>query len=232
MKILRSIAAAFVTLYYTTTFILLRVLGAKPEFAFEYARKWLRAVFACLGITLKVEGASNIKQSETYVFIANHASQLDIPTMLLGLPCDARIMYKKELEKIPFMGWAFALSAHIPVRRTDARSALSSVEEIVENIRKGWSAIVYAEGTRSKTGTLAPFKRGAFVMATRSNKPIVPCAIINTFQLLPSGKLLSESGEIILRIGKPIPVPEELNKVQEKELMDTVHKQVQQLIEQ
>ena len=87
---------------------------------------------------------------------------------------------------------------------------------------KNISVILFAEGTRSKTGEVQPFKRGAFYLAARVNYPIVPVAISGAEKILTKGKMRLNPGIITIKFTTPIETETIVNKQDELNLMEKV----------
>jgi len=229
MKYLKIIAIALVTIM--DTFKVLVILSFKGEKRFhQSAKNWARCLLSIIGVDLRVMGAEKINPNQSYIFIANHSSLLDIPVLQSALDNDFRIIYKKELEKIPIFGYGLKKSPYIAVVRDDPRESMTSIENAINTIKQGASVLIFPEGTRSPDGELQEFKRGAFLLASRSQKTIVPIAIIGTNKLLPSKKFDIRKGKVSLIIGEPIQ-NEIKSRSDEKELMAKVHSIIKQMIE-
>ena len=176
------------------------------------------------GVQLNVEGTDNLDPGQHYVYISNHASQFDIPAIIAGIPDKIRIIYKKELEKIPIFGWALKYNKiYISIDRKHGQSAIQSLEEAAEKIKKGESVLLFAEGTRSPDGNLQPFKRGPFKLAILSGVPVVPVTIVGSHKILPKNSLRIRSGTITIKISEPIYSKGELGKESEIDLLNRVH---------
>ncbi len=174
---------------------------------------------------VKVEksGLDNFNHDEPYIFVSNHSSQYDIPVLQHSIPNKMGMIFKKELAKIPFFGWQLKLGPYVMIDRKNPEQALKSIEEAKEKISKlGMSVVVYAEGTRSKTGEVQPFKRGAFYLASRSGYPIIPVSISNSIKIMPKGKFRIKGGKVKVHFDKPIPTNGLSNKKDELELMEKV----------
>ena len=195
----------------------------------KVARGWARGVLTIFGITVSVEGADRIAKDGTYIYVSNHASMFDIPAVLAGIPDDIHIMLKKELTRVPLWGWSLAWGPYIVVDRYKARSASESLQEAADAIRSGKSVLIFAEGTRTRTGSLLPFKRGAFSIAARSGVPIMPVAINNTFAILQKGSLNVHAAPITLRIGTEIVTEGVEGRDGEMRLMDESRAQIEAL---
>lgn len=184
--------------------------------------------------SVKVEksGLDNFYHTKPYIFVSNHSSQFDIPVLQHSIPGRMGMIFKKELAKIPFFGWQLKWGPYVMIDRKDFESALKSIEEAKEKISKlGMSVVVFAEGTRSKTGEVQPFKRGAFYLASRSGYPIIPVSISKTNSIMPKGKFQIKGGKVKVHFDKPIPTDQVMNKKDEVELMERVRNIIIQNIE-
>ena len=151
-----------------------------------------------------MHGTENIKSDQNYVYMANHSSLIDTPALFAYLPYQFRIMAKKELFYIPFMGWHLWSAGNFPIDRSDPRKTAKSLRDVIEGVRSGKSLAVFPEGTRTPDGKLQEFKHGAFKIAVRAGVPIVPVSIVGTFKLLPKTTLAPRPGRVDVIIGEPI----------------------------
>jgi 1-acyl-sn-glycerol-3-phosphate acyltransferase len=215
-------AIVVVTVVYSVAVSIHMLLWRNTDVFFAYARSWSKKVLWLSGVHVTVQGAEHLVPSERYIYAANHTSLFDIPVILAFVPDNVRIMYKQELEKIPVFGWGLRLSPFISINRERSREAISTLDEAVISMQTGSSVLVFPEGTRSKDGSLGTFKRGAFTMAVRAGRRIVPMSIQGAHRLLPQGKLRLLGGSVVVALHKPLDVPEQATREQEKELMSTV----------
>lgn len=215
-------AIVIVTVVYSIAVSIHMLLWRDGDVFFAYARSWSKKVLWLSGVHVEVRGAGNLVPSERYIYAANHTSLFDIPVILAFVPDNVRIMYKQELEKIPVFGWGLRLSPFISINRERSREAASTLDEAVVSMQTGSSVLVFPEGTRSKDGSLGTFKRGAFTMAVRAGRRIVPMSIQGAHRLMPPGKLRLLGGSVVVTLHKPLDVPEQATREQEKELMATV----------
>src|SRR5271157_2284034 len=169
-----------------------------------FARLWARMILKTGPIPVHVQGLENIA-GEPVVYAANHLSALDIPVLLAEIPGQFRIMAKKELFRYPVLGWHLKRSGQIPIVYGDAHASLRSVHKASESLRHGLPVMVFPEGGRSETGQLQPFLGGAFLVAIRTKTPVVPIAIVGTYEMLPMNCFHVLPGPVTLIIGKPIP---------------------------
>lgn len=165
---------------------------------------WSRGLLEAGRIVVRVEGAERLRPRPC-VYVANHLSAIDIWALVTGLPQVPRFIMKKELLKLPLFGKAAAAAGHIVVDRQRRTAAFGSYQKAAEVLKRGASAAIFAEGTRSRTGRLLPFKKGPFVLAIAAQIPVVPVVISGAFELMPKGAAWPRSGEVTLRVGDEIP---------------------------
>jgi len=169
------------------------------------ARLWARLILRTVGIRVQIEGLNNVHPSQPAVYAANHLSAIDIPVLYSRLPGQFRIMAKRSLFRYPFLGWYLKRSGQIPIVFGDAHASLRCLNRAGDALRKGMPLMIFPEGGRSETGELQEFMGGAFYVAIRAQAPVVPMAIIGTYELLPMNSFHMIPGEVGLVIGEPIP---------------------------
>ena len=180
-------------------------LVVEPATAGRWCGKaWAKINAFSAFMRVEVEGAEHIERGRSYVVAANHQSQLDILVVYGWLDMDFRWVMKKELRKVPVLGIACEKLGHIFVDRADRSTAIAAINQAVERIPEGTSIFFFPEGTRSRSGSLLPFKKGAFRMAVDFQMPILPVSIVGTHQLLPAGTLRLRPGKARLIIHSPI----------------------------
>ena len=170
-----------------------------------FARSWSQVILKTIGIRVRVKGLEHVHASQAAVYAANHLSAADIPVLYAHLPLQFRIMAKKELFRYPFLGWYLKRSGQIPIVYGDAHASLRSLNRACDALRRGVPLMVFPEGGRSATGKLQEFMGGAFYVAIRAQMPVVPMAIVGTYELLPINSFHVMPGEVELVIGEPIP---------------------------
>lgn len=193
---------------------------------FWLARHWSRGVLAICGLRLSTKGSELLDRSSHYVYVSNHASLFDIPVLAAALPTDIRIVYKKELEKIPIFGWNLKWGPYIAIDRDNRTEAVRSVDEAARRIRDGDSVLLYAEGTRTMDGRLQTFKRGAFNLAVKSGVPVVPVTINGTFRIMAKGSLAIRPGSVEVILSPPIPVNPAGGREEELRVMEEVRQAI------
>jgi 1-acyl-sn-glycerol-3-phosphate acyltransferase len=200
-----------------------------PDWQQRLYRAWGRIVFFIVGIRYRVRGTENLDPDGNYVVVSNHLSLMDTPLLMQALPIPFKFLAKRELLKVPFIGWYLQRAGHLTVSRGNLRSSIESMNECARLVRdRHLSVLIFAEGTRG-TGELQPFKDGAAYLSIQSGVPAAPIAIVGTEKILPSKSSYFRSGEVELRIGKPIAV-DGLTLKQRGELTASLQQRVQDLL--
>ncbi len=185
------------------------------------ARIWGQSILWVSRVHVSVKGLSNIELDKSYVYMANHQSNFDIPVLLGCLPVQFRWLAKAELFKIPLFGRAMLGAGYVKIDRFNRKSAFESLEEAARRMRNGVSVMIFPEGTRSKDGSIRQFKKGGFVMAIKSGVAIVPVVLRGTWPIMAKGSLRINRGDVEMEIGEPIDTSGFSLETKE-ELMETV----------
>lgn len=204
----------------------------KPGLYDWAARAWARWILWASGTPVTCEGLDNIRADRPQIFVANHVSWYDVYALAAAIPKRYRFVAKKELARIPIFGTAWKAAGHIAVDRSDRASAIQSLAEAGRLLRRDNSSVViFPEGTRSPTGELLPFKKGAFMLALQTGVEIIPVAVLGTRRIQPKGGWRIRSGPIILRFGEPIPTSR-YSEAERDELIELVRSRIQALLEE
>lgn len=168
-----------------------------------------RTVFAPVlmkiaGISIQVKGKENVPKNRPVIFVSNHFSHLDIGCLCYSLPHNLHYIGKKELIWTPVVGWYMWVAGHIFIDRSNKRKAVKSISKAAKKINAGKSVVVFAEGTRSKTGKVETFKKGAFHLAMEAEVDVVPVSIKGTFEVWKSGSFKITPGKVTVEIGKTV----------------------------
>jgi 1-acyl-sn-glycerol-3-phosphate acyltransferase len=171
------------------------------------------------GIRVETVGLDTLDKSQTYIFMSNHASNVDPPALLSVVPRRTSVLVKQELFRIPILGRAMRLAALVPVDRSNREAALGSLRTAAEVLRRGINLTVFPEGTRSPDGRLLPFKKGPFHIAMESGVPVVPVTLVGTHEMMPKGSNKLKPGTVRAVFHPPI-YPANVRK--REELMEAV----------
>lgn len=178
---------------------------------------------------VQVNGLENIDKNRTYVVVANHQSLADIVVMY-KTHMQFKWVAKESLFKVPFVGWCMSLTKHIRISRGKFSSIKKVYREAAYWLRNNVSVLFFPEGTRSKTGSMKDFQNGAFKLAIREKKPILPIVISGTKDAIPKGSWLFKTrvnGE--LTVLPPIET-KDLKTGDFSLLKDMVYKKLERLI--
>jgi 1-acyl-sn-glycerol-3-phosphate acyltransferase len=170
----------------------------------HYARWWARIQLLVSGVRVKVKGLDNLDKESPYIYMSNHQGSYDIFVLLSCLPIQFRWIAKKELFAIPILGWAMRAANYISIDRSGKSKALESIERAADKIKGGVSVVIFPEGTRSRDGSIQPFKRGGFTLAMKSGVPIIPITINGSWDVMPRESMKVRPGEIRVSIDRAI----------------------------
>jgi len=129
--------------------------------------------------------------------MSNHASLLDGPLIFMLIRRPIRVIMKTSVFRLPVVGPGMRFVGFVPVDRRGEKTGRGALEAAARMMRdKGYSFLIFPEGTRSRTGKLQPLRRGGFFLARSAEAPIVPVSVRGTLEILPKGKLLPKKGTI------------------------------------
>lgn len=169
------------------------------------AQAWARGCIRISASHLTVIGAENLIRHPVAVYAANHTSYMDTPVVFATLPFQFRILAKKELWTLPFIGWHLNRSGQIPIDAVNPRATLSSLGAAARALRSGMPLFVFPEGSRTPDGKMQEFLAGAAYLAIRSQVPLVPIALSGVYDLLPIHTYHFYPCNLTLTVGEPIP---------------------------
>ncbi len=164
------------------------ILGDGHFWGYWPGKIWSHIVCGVLLIPVKVEGREHLVPGQSYVFVANHQGAMDI-FLIYGYLCrNFKWMMKKSLRKVPFIGFACEKAHHIFVDKSGPSKVEETISQARETLKEGMSLVVFPEGTRTATGKVGRFKKGAFFLADQLQLPVVPLTIDGSFRILPRQK--------------------------------------------
>ena len=212
MKILRIL---YLILFAAPTFVVITLLAVLAAFitipvggnrfgGYWPAHIWSRMVCWLAWVKVEVEGRDLIEKKQSYIFVCNHQGAFDIWAVYGYLNHNFKWLMKKSLEKVPFIGYTCKISGHVYVDNNSIQSIKQTIEEARERLKDGMSLTIFPEGTRSATGEIGEFKRGAFMLAGEFGLPVVPVSIVGSYNIMPKDSYLPGWGTIKLIIHDPI----------------------------
>ena len=202
--------------------IILSPVFPNAQFSYFPARWWGRFFCYLLFIKVKITGLEKLDPKKSYVIAANHQSIYDIFVVYGWLPMIFKWVMKAELRKIPLVGKACESAGHIFIDRKNPVAAKKSLDKAEAQLRNGVSVVVFPEGTRTYTGQIGKFKKGAFRMATDLHLPIVPVTLRGCFERLPRNGFIITPGTIEMIVHEPVEV-EGYEHEKQPELMQKLH---------
>lgn len=189
-------------------FLLWPFLGGSRAF-WTVAPTYIRMVAWSFGIDRGLDGWDHLPAdirdgSQPAIFVGNHTSLFDPPLLISTLPCHPVFLAKRELFRVPFLGWVMTIAGFIPVDRGVRGKGLESLRNAARYVRDGHCLAVFPEGTRSADGALLPFKKGVFTLAVEAGVPVVPFAIDGGVEIVPKGTWRVSGGPYRITVGQPL----------------------------
>ncbi len=205
------IASALVTIVLSSTAILIiwplsQIFDRRLFVMHRVARLWGRILITINSTwRIKITGLQHLKPKTPYVIVANHQSIADILALLMVLPLQFKFVAKKELFAVPFMGWHMSAAGYMALDRSSRESGKTTLFRSIRWLEQGASVLFFAEGTRSRDGSIHPFKPGAFKVARDAGVEVLPVVIDGTGSAVPkhSWKLTTPSC-FRLDVGSPV----------------------------
>jgi len=181
------------------------VVTGNAHIYYALGRFCVRVAGVMAGVRVRLSGGEKVSAGETYLFLSNHQSNADIPVLTHIIDRDYRALMKKELMRLPILSTVLKHAKFVVVDRADPNKAHASIDRGADLLRHGFSFIAFPEGTRSRNGKLGEFKKGVFMMAIKSQRPIVPITIINSNGIQPAGTYRIRPGSVDVVVHDPIP---------------------------
>ncbi|HEX8000688.1 MAG TPA: lysophospholipid acyltransferase family protein [Pyrinomonadaceae bacterium] len=216
-------AAGALLLIFGPPALLIAWLARRRHWVYPWAFFGARAWLLLSGVRVRVRGREHLDAQQPYVFISNHRSYLDTATLFYYVGRRIGLLAKKELLKVPILGYGMGYVNIMAIDRRSRESAIRTVRAATERLHSGISFGVFAEGTRARPGQLLPFKKGAFYMAMEAGVPIVPVAMKNTDVLMGKGTGEAQPGTIEMIILPPVETKGLSTDDDVKRLIEQVH---------
>jgi 1-acyl-sn-glycerol-3-phosphate acyltransferase len=156
--------------------------------------RWASGLLDIAEVQRHVTGQEHVSADEAYVVVSNHQSTYDIMLLLEAFPGTLRMVSKKEMFNVPFVGRAMAAAEFICLDRSDRDKARASLVEAAQRLASGVNIWIAPEGTRSADGRMLPFKAGAFWLALETGAKILPTTVVGSRDVLPSKGLSIRNG--------------------------------------
>lgn len=186
--------------------ILAAFLPPRGDWFLYFARGWSRTILALSGVHVRVLHPERLKPGRSVVLVSNHESFADIVVLLANVPIQVRFLAKRGVFSVPILGWSIRAAGFVPVDRGDRTRGAATFEAALARLESGRSLVIFPEETRTRTGELLPFKKGAALLALKAGAPILPVGISGTRAVLPRTTLLPSRGDVVLVAGELISV--------------------------
>jgi 1-acyl-sn-glycerol-3-phosphate acyltransferase len=182
------------------------VLGPTHPVLSQLYREYARVALLGFGASVRSTGEKGLNPRRRYVFVSNHQSHLDALAILVSLPRHGvRFVAKRELGDVPIFGQALRATGNVFVERSGTQRDVAALDAAQRELLKHISVLFFAEGTRSESGELGEFKRGAAAFALKAQLEVVPLGVAGSYDILPRGLEVKRGGTIGVAFGKPIP---------------------------
>jgi len=196
-------------------------------FAYKTTRNISKHVLKISGTKSEVRGLENIPK-EPCIFVCNHQAIFDAFILIANISSLTGFIAKKEIKGYPLVGYWMAAMHSVFIDRKNSRQAVKAINEGVENLKKGYSMIIFPEGTRSLRSEMGQFRKGSMKLAFKANVPIVPITIDGTYRVLEVGNKVR--GHVIkMIVHRPIYL-DNLSEIQKKNLSQILHDLIEKAI--
>ncbi len=202
------ITAPLVTIFIGGSCIIAAIFHVRDRAGSVYdlaPRWWSKIVLFATGVSVRLHNDSAIDLSMPHVFVSNHISWYDIPSLASCL-FRTKFVAKAELFGIPVFGAAMRAVGMISIERQNRKAAFAAYDGAARQIKEGNSVIVFPEGTRGYDYSVRPFKKGPFVLAIAAGVPIVPVLTHGTLEVIGKGSLLVHPGKVDVHLLEPVSV--------------------------
>lgn len=179
-------------------------LGKRKFFGYYPGVVWGRLLCLTALSPVKVSGHENIEPNKPYIFVANHQGAADIILISGYIGHNFRWMLRKEIKDIFCLGWCCDKTNQVWVDSHGSSGMMHTIRQAIRILKDGISMVIFPEGTRSATGEIGRFKKGAFSLAAMLKVQVVPVTINGPFQILPKGKWIFNPHQLTMTIHKPL----------------------------
>lgn len=168
------------------------------------AQVWARILLRLAFSPVTVVHPERLRQPGACVYTSNHLSYMDTPALFGSLPFQFRILANHYLFRYPFIGWHLTRSGQVPIDQSSLRSQIAGLSKGVATLKASIPLLIFPDGSRSSDGHVRQFLSGAAFMAIRAQVPLVPMALVGTYELLPMHTYHLSPRPLLLVVGEPI----------------------------
>lgn len=187
-------------------------IAKKDQLVYEKASNWAKTLVELTDTKVNIIGEDNIPKDEAVLFVSNHQGNFDIPILLGFINKPKAFVAKEELRKLPLLRTWMEYMNCIFLNRSNNRESIKAIKQGINNLKQGYSMVIFPEGTRSKDGNLGEFKPGALKLATKSKCRIVPVTINGSKNIMTKGSFIIKPAEVEVIISKPMEIEEGMDK--------------------
>ncbi len=182
--------------------ISMHVINSRNALSTIFRKLVANTAIAVSGITLIVEGLDDdlFAEDRSTVLCFAHTSTMDAFIVAAAVPVRMNAIAKHEMFLYPFFSWLLIASGAIPLVRSDREKAVQGLKTAASLVREGDCICMSPEGTRSKSGHLQEFKKGAFHVASQLNAKMIPLVIFGAYDLYPPHKIMTMTGKVYARV--------------------------------
>lgn len=202
----------------------------------KVSQNWGKRLVKQAGGKVHIKGEENIPKDEPLLIVSNHQGNFDIPILLGFLDLKIGFISKIEVKKIPMIGTWMEHMGCIFMDRKDRRQAVKSIIQGAKSLEGGTNLVIFPEGTRSKGGPVADFKKGSFKLATKSKVTILPVTIQGSYKIMEANNNKITPADVYVTISEPIRIHQsedidsselaELSRIQIEKQMTDNHKEL------
>lgn len=227
-RVVHSVVFWFLTVFYSVIIhavsyavaLFIKNEDDKNRFYQKGARLWGSLLVSASLMKIKVSGLENIPDDTNVIYTPNHQSYLDIFILLKILPRPFRFIVMRKLFKVPVVGYYITQAGFISLDRKDRKRSVKTIHLVIDMLGRNESFVIFPEGKLTRDGSVGESGRGTSIIIQRSRKPVVPIAIDGTFGILPKGAWKLRSGEVRVRIGKPVYFEKYYDKIDKRTSLD------------
>lgn len=170
-------------------------IGDNKFWGYVPPKYWSKIVCRAALCRIQVKANNKLDANQSYVFVANHQGAFDIFLTYGYLGQNIKWVQKYELRKIPFVGKASEIAGHVFVDSSNSRALSQTIDKTESELKEGVSMAIFPEGQRTYTGKMGRFKKGAYVIATQMQLPIVPITLNGPYDILKIHSRLMHPGK-------------------------------------